>query len=60
MWTWQVPVDKKRQQATQAVSKTDANLKRIVSTACRPRVFQIAVFKGFPNLPDIPPPPPLT
>ena len=30
------PVDKKRQQATQAPSKTDENLKHIVSTACKP------------------------
>ena len=36
----------------------DKNLKHIVSPACRPRVFQIALFKGFPNLPHIPPPPP--
>ena len=30
--------------------------RHIVSTACRPRVFQIALFKGFPNIPHIPPP----
>ena len=47
---------KKRQQATQAPSKKDKNLKHTVSTACRPRVFQIALFKGFPNIPHIPPP----
>ena len=44
MRTWQLPVDKKRQQATQALSKKDENLKHVVSTACRPRVFQIALF----------------
>ena len=44
---------KKRQQATQAVSKTDEDLKHVVSTACRPRVFQIALFKGFPNISHI-------
>ena len=57
MKTWQLPVDKKRQQTTQASSKTDENLKHTVSTACRPRVFQIALFKGFPNIPHIPLPP---
>ena len=31
-------VDKKRQQATQAPSKTDENLNHFVSTTCRPRV----------------------
>ena len=35
----------------------DKILKHVVSTACRPRVFQIALFKGFPNLPHISPPP---
>ena len=37
-------------QGTQAPSKTDENLKHVVSTACRPRVFQLALFKGFPNI----------
>ena len=32
------------------LSKTDENLKHTVSTACRPRVFRIALFKGFPNI----------
>ena len=32
MRTWWLPVDKKRQQATQALSKTDENLKHVVST----------------------------
>ena len=32
------------------------NLKHVVSTACRPRVFQIALLKGFPNIPHINPP----
>ena len=57
MKTWQLPVDKKRQQKTRAPFKTDENLKHVVSTACRPRVFQIALFKGFPNIPHIPLPP---
>ena len=48
---------KKRQQATQAPSKTDKILKDIVSTACRPRVFQIALFKGFLNIPPPQPEP---
>ena len=52
MRTWSV--DKKRQQATQAPSKMDEKLKHIVSIACRPGVFQIALFKGFPNIPHIP------
>ena len=53
--TWCVPVDKKGQQAGQAPSKTDEiQTKHVVSTACRPRVFQIARFKGFPNIPHIP------
>ena len=55
MRTWWLPVDKKRQRATQAPSETD-NLKHVVSTACRPGVFQIALFKGVPNTPYIPPP----
>ena len=55
MRIWELPVDKKRQHATQALSETDENLKHVVSTACRPRVFQIALFKGFPNIPHIPP-----
>ena len=50
-------VDKKRHQATQAASKTEENLKLVVSTACRPRVFQIALFRGIPNIPRIPRPP---
>ena len=54
MKTWQLPVEKKRQQATHAPSETDKNPKHVVSTACRPRVFQIALFKGSPNLPHIP------
>ena len=36
------------------MSKTDKILDHIISLACRPGVFQIALFKGFPNLP--PPP----
>ena len=47
---------KKRQQATHEPSKTNENLKDVVNTACRPRVFQIAHFKGFPNIPHIPTP----
>ena len=43
--TWQLPVDKKRQQATQASSKMEENLKHVVSTACKP-----AFFNGFPNM----------
>ena len=43
---------------THTPSKKDENLKHNVSTACRPRMFQIALFKGFLNLPHIPPPPP--
>ena len=39
----------------QAPSKMDENLKHVVGTACRPRVFQIAIFKGFPNIPHMPP-----
>ena len=39
----------------QATSKTDENLQHVVSTACRPGVFQITLFKGFPNIPHIPP-----
>ena len=35
----------------------DENLKHMVSTACRPGVFQIALFEGFPNLPHNPPTP---
>ena len=57
MKTWQLPVDKKRQQTTQASSKTDENVRHVVSTACRPGVFQIALFKGFANIPHIPLPP---
>ena len=56
MQTWWLPVDNRRQQATQALSKTDQNLKHIVSSACRPRVFRIAHLKGFPNIPHIKPP----
>ena len=35
----------------------EKNLKHVVSTACRPRMFQIALFKGFSNIPHTPPPP---
>ena len=35
----------------------DENLKHVVSTACRPGLFRIALFEGFPNIPYIPPPP---
>ena len=34
----------------------DENIKHIVSAACRPGVFQTALFKGFPNIPTFPPP----
>ena len=34
----------------------DQNLEHVITTACRPRVFQIVLFKGFPNIPHIPPP----
>jgi hypothetical protein len=54
MQTWYLPVDKKTQQATQAPSETDKDLKHVVSTVCRHRLFQIALFKGFPNIPHIP------
>ena len=50
MRTWWLPVDKKRQQATQALSKKDENLKHI-------GVFQVALFEGFRNIPHIPLPP---
>ena len=56
MKTWWLPVSKNRQQATQALSKAEKNLKHVVSTACKPGVFRIALFKGFPNMPHIPPP----
>ena len=47
-----------RQQGTQAkTSKPDENLKHVVSTACRPRVFQIVFFKVFPDIPHLTPPP---
>ena len=39
------------------MSKTNEDLKYFVSTACRPRMFQIVLFKGFPNTPHVPPPP---
>ena len=42
-----VPCGCKWQHATQATSKTDENLKHIVSTACRPGVFRIARFRAF-------------
>ena len=35
-------------------SETDKNLTHVVGTACRPGVFQIALFKGFPNIPTYP------
>ena len=57
MTTWWLPVYKNRQKATQASSKTDEILKHTVSTASRPGVFRIALFKGFPNIPHIPLPP---
>ena len=56
MWTWQLSVDKDWQDAPQSLSKTDKNLRHIVSAACRPGVFQRTLFKGFPNIPHIPPP----
>ena len=56
MWAWQLSVDKNRQEATQAPSKMDENLKYTVCTVRR-RVFQIPLFKGFPNIGHIPPPP---
>ena len=37
------------------LSKTDESLKHVASTACEPRVFQTALFKGFLNIPHIPP-----
>ena len=49
-----MPVNKRGQQATHTRYKTDKNLKHTVSTACRPGVFQVALFKGFPNIPHIP------
>ena len=52
-----VPADKRGQQAARPLSKTGETLKGVVSTACRPGVFQIALFKGFPNILRIPPPP---
>ena len=39
----------------QMVFVPDENLKHISSTACRPGVFQIALFEGFPNIPIYPP-----
>ena len=52
---WWLSVDKNSQQATQALSTVQK------SQTCRQcsmqtRVFQIALFKGFPNIPHIPPP----
>ena len=41
----------------QVASKKDRNLKHAVSTASRPGVFRIALFKGFLKIPHIPPPP---
>ena len=41
----------------QMVFVPDENLKHIGSIACRPKAFQIALIKGFPNMPHIPPPP---
>ena len=40
----------------QMVFASDENLKHVVSTASRPSVFQIALSKGFANIPHIPPP----
>ena len=57
MRTWQLPVNKQRQQATHAPSETDENIRHVVSPASRPGVFQIALFKGFPDIPHIPLPP---
>ena len=34
----------------------DKNLQHVISTACKPGVFQIAPFSSFPNIPHIPPP----
>ena len=51
-----LPVDKTRQRATLSLPKTDKNLEHIVSTACKPGVFRIPLFKGFLNIPHIPPP----
>ena len=59
MQAWYLPVDKKRQQAAHTPSITDENLRHFVSTASTPGVFQIALFKGFPNIPHIPAPPQL-
>ena len=58
MKTWQLPVYKRRQWEVHVPSKTEEDLKHTVSTACRPGVFRMAVFKGFPNILNIPPPPP--
>ena len=52
----ELPADKRRQWEAHVPSKTDENVKHTVSTTCRPRVFRIALFKGFPNVPHIPPP----
>ena len=56
MKTWRLLVDKKREEAAHTPSKKDENLKHTVSAACRPRVFQIALFKGFVNIPHTTPP----
>ena len=50
------PLTKKGQQAARVLSKTDEILKYVVSTACRPWVFRIALFKGFLHVPHIHPP----
>ena len=54
MQTWELPVDKNMQQATQAVCETDENLKHPVSTACRPRVFQMPFLRAFQIYPMTP------
>ena len=48
---------KKEAASNTCTVRNKQNLKHVVSTACRPRVFQIALFKGFPNIPQIPLPP---
>jgi hypothetical protein len=46
----------KRRQADHTPSILDKILPHIISSACRSGVFQIALFKGFSNIPHIPPP----
>ena len=49
-------VDKSRQKAEHASPKMDKILHHVVSSACKPKVFQIAFFKGSPSIPHNPPP----